>query len=250
MNKEISISVNSLTKSYPRENKLALNELTVNINKGEVFGFLGPNGAGKTTFFSILCGLFPPSSGTVNICGFDLISQSESIKKIIGVVPQDIALYSALSGRDNLLFIGRMYGVRGRELKLKVDQLLTFFGFDNNRFKSVKTYSGGMKRKINLIGGLLHDPEILLLDEPTVGVDVQTRTLIMNYLKKMNKEKKMTILYTSHYLEQAESFCNRIAIVEDGNILCIGKPKDLIVKENHHNLEDLFLKLTGRKITS
>ena len=250
MNKETSISVNSLTKSYNRENKLALNELTVNINKGEVFGFLGPNGAGKTTFFSILCGLFPPSSGTVNICGFDLVSQLESIKKFIGVVPQDIALYSALSGRDNLLFIGRMYGVRGRELKLKVDELLSFFGFDNNRFKSVKTYSGGMKRKINLIGGLLHDPEVLLLDEPTVGVDVQTRTLIMDYLKKLNREKKMTILYTSHYLEQAESFCNRIAIVENGNVLCMGNPKDLIIKENQDNLEGLFLKLTGRKITS
>lgn len=250
MNKEISICVNDLTKSYPRENKIALNELTVNINKGEVFGFLGPNGAGKTTFFSILCGLFPPTGGTVNICGFELSSKLESIKKILGVVPQDIALYSSLSGRDNLLFIGRMYGVRGAELKLKVDQLLTYFGFDDNRFKAVKSYSGGMKRKINLIGGLLHDPEILLLDEPTVGVDVQTRNSIMNYLKKLNREKNMTIIYTSHYLEQAESFCDRIAIVEDGNVLKLGKPKDLIVQENQKNLEDVFLKLTGRNITT
>jgi ABC-2 type transport system ATP-binding protein len=250
MDREISISVKQLSKKYTNSNSLALNNLSVDLFNGEIFGFLGPNGAGKTTFFSILCGLFPPTNGTVNVLGFDLKSELESVKKIIGVVPQDIALYPSLSGRDNLLYIGRMYGVRGVELKQKVNNFLDFFGFDDNRNKSVKTYSGGMKRKINLIGGLLHDPDILLLDEPTVGMDVQTRTAIMEYLKELNKEKKMTIIYTSHYLEQAEHFCDRIAILNKGNILKLGSPKDLILAENQSNLEELFLNLTGNKINS
>jgi ABC-2 type transport system ATP-binding protein len=250
MDREISISVKQLSKKYTNSNSLALNNLSVDVYNGEIFGFLGPNGAGKTTFFSILCGLFPQTNGAVNVLGYDLKSELESVKKIIGVVPQDIALYPSLSGRDNLLYIGRMYGVRGAELKQKVNDFLDFFCFDENRNKPVKSYSGGMKRKINLIGGLLHDPDILLLDEPTVGMDVQTRIAIMEYLKQLNKEKKMTIIYTSHYLEQAEHFCDRIAILNKGNILKIGSPKDLILAENQSSLEELFLNLTGNKINS
>ena len=149
---------------------------------------------------------------------------------------------------DNLMYIGRMYGVKERELKEKIDAFLTFFGFDDNRHKQVKTYSGGMKRKINLLGGLLHDPKILLLDEPTVGMDVQTRTSIMEYLKNLNEEKKMTIIYTSHYLEQAELFCDRIAIIDEGEILRLDTPKAMIAHEEKGNLEEVFLKLTGKQI--
>jgi ABC-2 type transport system ATP-binding protein len=248
MSKEVSVVVRQLSKTYSTGNAPALKALDLDISNGEIFGFLGPNGAGKTTFFSILCGLFSPSSGNVSVHGLDIKKDLEAVKRIIGVVPQDIALYNSLSGRDNLLYIGRMYGVKGMELKKKVDDYLTFFEFGENRNKAVKTYSGGMKRKINLIGGLLHDPEILLLDEPTVGMDVQTRSAIMEYLKALNKDKKMTIIYTSHYLEQAELFCNRIAIIDQGEILRLGQPKELIKQENQRNLEELFLSLTGRKI--
>lgn len=248
MSSEVSISINQLSKTYPGSDSLALNELSFDIKKGEIFGLLGPNGAGKTTFFSILCGLFAPSNGVVKVLGLDILSELDEVKKIIGVVPQDIALYPTLSGRDNLIYIGRMYGVRGPSLKQKIDEFLDFFGFDENRNKQVKTYSGGMKRKINLIGGLLHDPDVLLLDEPTVGMDVQTRTSIMGYLKQLNVKSKMTIIYTSHYLEQAELFCDRVAIIDNGEVLGLDSPKALISQENKNNLEEVFLKFTGRKI--
>lgn len=243
-----SISIQHLTKTYGGGGKLALNDLSLDIYQGEIFGLLGPNGAGKTTFFSILCGLFAPTRGKVEVLERDLASELDSIKKIIGVVPQDIALYPTLSGVDNLLFFGRMYGVKERELKEKIDRCLTLFGFGDNRHKKVNTYSGGMKRKINLLGGLLHDPKILLLDEPTVGMDVQTRTSIMQYLKDLNQEKNMTIIYTSHYLEQAELFCDRVAIINEGEVLRLETPKRLIEKEGKENLEEVFLKLTGKKI--
>jgi len=248
MSSDYSISIQHLSKSYGSDSKLALSDLSLDIEHGEIFGFLGPNGAGKTTFFSILCGLFPPSSGSVHMFGLDLDSQLDSVKKIIGVVPQDIALYPSLSGVDNLMYIGRMYGVKDKELKEKIDTFLSIFGFEDNRHKEVKTYSGGMKRKINLLGGLLHDPKILLLDEPTVGMDVQTRSSIMQYLKDLNEEKKMTIIYTSHYLEQAELLCDRIAIIDEGEILRLGSPRSMIMEEQKGNLEEVFLKLTGKKI--
>lgn len=248
MSAENSISIQHLSKSYGSDSKLALSDLSLDVKQGEIFGFLGPNGAGKTTFFSILCGLFPPSSGSVHMFGLNLDSHLDSVKKIIGVVPQDIALYPSLSGVDNLMYIGRMYGVKDKELKEKIDTFLTIFGFEDNRHKEVKTYSGGMKRKINLLGGLLHDPKILLLDEPTVGMDVQTRSAIMQYLKDLNEEKNMTIIYTSHYLEQAELFCDRIAIIDEGEILRLNSPKSMIIDEQKENLEEVFLKLTGKII--
>jgi len=248
MKKNSCIRVSNLSKKYSGSDSFALKDVTLEIFNGEIFGLLGPNGAGKTTFFSIVCGLLNATSGKAEIAGYSTDKDIESIKKIIGVVPQDIALYPTLSGRDNLMFIGRMYGLKGKVLKERVQECLSKFGFDKNSNEQVKKYSGGMKRRINLIGGILHEPEILLLDEPTVGMDVQTRTSMMEHLKELNKEKKMTILYTSHYLEQAELFCDRVAIMDQGQILCLGSPVDLIKKENGKDLEDVFLKFTGRKI--
>jgi ABC-2 type transport system ATP-binding protein len=246
--KESCIQISNLSKKYPGNDSFALKGLDLEIFSGEIFGLLGPNGAGKTTFFSIVCGLLNATSGNAVIAGYSINKDIESIKKIIGVVPQDIALYPTLSGRDNLLFIGRMYGLKGKLLKERVQVCLSKFGFDKNSDEPVKNYSGGMKRRINLIGGILHEPEILLLDEPTVGMDVQTRTSMMEHLKELNTHKKMTILYTSHYLEQAELFCDRVAIMDQGQLLCLGSPRELIKKENASDLEDLFLKFTGRKI--
>ena len=161
MKGDCCIRISNLSKKYPGNDSFALKEMNLDIFNGEIFGLLGPNGAGKTTFFSIICGLLNASSGSAEIAGYSISKDLESIKKIIGVVPQDIALYPTLSGRDNLLFIGRMYGLKGKVLKERVQECLSKFGFDNNSDEPVKNYSGGMKRRINLIGGILHNPSIL-----------------------------------------------------------------------------------------
>ncbi|MEO8762309.1 MAG: ABC transporter ATP-binding protein [Bacteroidia bacterium] len=242
------IHISKLVKQYQGSDGFALNEISFDIFDGEIFGLLGPNGAGKTTFLSILCGLLKPSSGDVSIYNYSLNKDIESIKKIFGVVPQDFALYPTLSGRDNLMYIGRMYGLRGNLLNDRVQTCLSKFGFDKNSDEPVKNYSGGMKRRINLIGGILHEPKVLLLDEPTVGMDVQTRTAIIEHLQELNQTKKTTIIYTSHNLDQAELFCNRVGIIDKGQLLCIDSPQELMKKENCADLEEVFLKLTGRKI--
>jgi ABC-2 type transport system ATP-binding protein len=242
------IHISKLSKKYQGSDSFALNEIGFDIFAGEIFGLLGPNGAGKTTFLSILCGLIRPTSGDVRVYGYSVGKEIESIKKILGVVPQDFAVYSALSGRDNLLYIGRMYGLTGKVLRDRVEECLSKFGFDKTADNPVKNYSGGMKRRINLIGGILHQPKVLLLDEPTVGMDVQTRTAIIDYLRALNKAKGTTIIYTSHNLNQAELFCSRIGIIDKGQLLCIDSPRELMKKEGCADLEEVFLKLTGRKI--
>lgn len=248
MKEDSSIRIRGLYKKYRGSKEFALKGIDLEIRDGEIFGILGPNGAGKTTLLSILSGLVESGEGDVTVCGYSVKESIQSIKKLMGIVPQSIALYPGLSGRDNLLYIGRMYGMDGKELKRRVDAALALFGFDSNANDAVKKYSGGMKRRINLIGGLLHDPKVLLLDEPTLEMDVQTRASIIEHLKKINREKRMTILYTSHYLEQAETFCDRIAIIDQGNILCKGTPAQLMAQEGCTDLEEVFLKLTGRKI--
>lgn len=245
------ISIENLIKHYSGATSNALDGLNLQINKGEVFGVLGPNGAGKTTLFSILSGILPYTQGNVSVCGLPLKKDLESIKYKLGVVPQEIALYPSLSAKDNLLYIGRMYGLSGKELEEKVNFRINQFGLTENQNRPIKTYSGGMKRRINLLGGILHQPEVLILDEPTEGMDVQSRAVMMEMLRQLNKEEGMTILYTSHYLEQAEVFCDRISILNHGNQLVIGSPKDLLEQHNDVNsLEELFLKLTGKAIVS
>jgi ABC-2 type transport system ATP-binding protein len=243
------VSVHNLVKHYQNAHSNALDGMNLEIFKGEVFGVLGPNGAGKTTLFSILSGILPYTKGDVQVCGLSLKSDLETIKYKLGVVPQEIALYPSLSAKDNLLYIGRMYGLSGKELEEKVDYRIQQFGLTEIQDKPVKTYSGGMKRRINLLGGILHEPEVLILDEPTEGMDVQSRAVMMEMLRKLNKEEGMTILYTSHYLEQAEVFCDRVTIINHGKQLIVGKPSELL---NAHtelkSLEELFLKLTGNAI--
>lgn len=246
--KENGIHISKLSKQYPGNDSFALKEISFDIFDGEIFGLLGPNGAGKTTFLSILCGLLKPTGGDVSVYSYSLNKDTEAIKKIFGVVPQDFALYNTLSGRDNLMYIGRMYGLKGSVLKDRVQECLSKFGFDNNSNELVKNYSGGMKRRINLIGGILHEPKVLLLDEPTVGMDVQTRMAIIEHLQELNRTKRITIIYTSHNLDQAELFCKRVGIIDKGQLLCIGSPQDLMKQENCTDLEEVFLKLTGRKI--
>ena len=223
----------------------SLDDFSLDIIEGEVFGVLGPNGAGKTTLISILCGLLKPTSGSFTINGLNYYNNAFDIKKIIGVVPQEYALYPTLTARENLHYFGSMYGLKGEDLKAKVSNSLDFLGLLKFADKKIETFSGGMKRRINLIAGILHEPKVLFLDEPTVGVDVHSKNAIIEYLRQLNK-KGTTIIYTSHHLSEAEDFCTHIAIVDRGKIYAKGTPKQLISEtENAQNLEDVFISLTG-----
>jgi len=242
------IELKYLTKVYKGASVPAIDNISLNINKGEIYGLLGPNGAGKTTTISILCGLFSPTSGSVFIDGMEYQNSAENIKNIIGVVPQEIALYPSLTARENLSFFGHMYGLHGKELKNRISECLELFGLEKNANRRIKTFSGGMKRRINIIAGILHKPKIIFLDEPTVGVDVQSRNVILDHLKTINKEGT-SIIYTSHYMEEAENFCSRVAIIDKGHVLTEGKPRDLInSKEEYTDLESIFLNITGRAL--
>jgi len=248
MNNPAIIEIQDLNKTFKHAAEPAVNGISFSINRNEIFGLLGPNGAGKTTTISILCGLFPPTSGKVLIDGKDLHTEPGSIKNIIGIVPQDIALYPTLTARENLAFYGSMYGLHGKELKDKIDNWLQKLGLTDAAKRKVSTYSGGMKRRVNLIAGVLHGPKILFLDEPTVGVDVQSRNVIIEHLKALNATGT-TIIYTSHHMEEAENFCTRVSIIDHGKILTEGTPAELISRNaGSTNLENVFLNLTNRKL--
>lgn len=242
------VEIEDLTKIFKDSDEPAVKGISFKIYKNEVFGLLGPNGAGKTTTISILCGLFAPTSGKVIIDGMILSENASTIKQIIGVVPQDIALYPTLTARENLEFYGSMYGLSGKDLKEKINVWLEKLGLTKAANRRIETFSGGMKRRVNLIASILHQPKILFLDEPTVGIDVQSRNVIIEHLKELNAQGT-TIIYTSHHLEEAENFCTDIAIIDYGKILSQGSPKDLIANTpGSSNLEDVFLNLTKRKL--
>ncbi len=248
MSNQPIIIVDHLTKQFKTAAEPSVRCISLAVKQNEIFGLLGPNGAGKTTTISMLCGLFPPSSGSITINGYNLQQNSNAVKQIIGVVPQDIALYPTLTGRENLQFFGHMYGLKGKELDVKVDVWLEKLGLTAKANHKVTEYSGGMKRRINLITGILHSPKVLFLDEPTVGVDVQSRTVIIERLKELNTEGT-TIIYTSHHMEEAEHFCTRVSIIDQGKILAEDEPKALInTYPGSKNLEDVFLHLTKRKL--
>lgn len=207
---------------------VAVNDVSFTMQEGEVFGLLGPNGAGKSTTISMLTCLYPPTAGEMCIAGRDVIKEADAVKKLIGVVPQDIALYPTLSARDNLRFFGEMYGLKGRDLNERIETVIEYVSMAERSRDAVKTYSGGMKRRINLAAGLIHNPKLLFLDEPTVGVDPQSRNHIFESVERLNKEQGMSILYTTHYMEEAERLCHRIAIIDRGQIIAMDTPKNLI----------------------
>lgn len=242
------IDIQNITKKYKDADFYSVNGISLHIKKGEIFGLLGPNGAGKTTLISMLCGLVKPTSGTYSIDGLSAEHQNEDIQKIIGIVPQEYALYPTLTARENLMYFGSLYGLRKEILSSKINDGLQRVGLSEFADRKIKHFSGGMKRRCNLLAGILHDPKVLFLDEPTVGVDVQSRKLIIDYLKELNSAG-MTIIYTSHHLNEAEDFCTQIAIVDQGKIYAEGSPKQLIVQtENARNLEDVFIALTGKDL--
>ncbi len=246
MSRQPIIEIRELTKIYKGAGEPAINGISLDIFPNEIFGLLGPNGAGKTTTISILCGLFSATKGSVLIDGLDSYTNPEQIKQMIGVVPQDLALYPTLTGRENLTFFGNMYGLRGPALRDRINHYLGVFGLEKHANRLVSKYSGGMKRRVNLIAGLLHDPKIIFLDEPTVGIDVQSRVVILEYLKELNK-RGITIIYTSHYMEEAEHLCHRVAIIDRGNIISLGNPADLLAGHpEFKSLEHIFIHLTGK----
>ena len=218
------LEVKELSKSYG--NIKAVGGISFEIQKGEIFGLLGPNGAGKTTTISMLSCLLKSDSGDAFVDGYSILKDSTEVKKRIGVVPQDVSLYPTLSAQENLVFFGEMYGLTGSKLREKVDEVLEIVGLKDRRKEAINKYSGGMKRRINIAVGLLPSPKLLILDEPTVGVDPQSRTNILETLKELNKEG-LTILYTSHYMEEVEFLCHRIAIMDLGKIIAIGSLNEL-----------------------
>ena len=242
------IEIENLSKVFKNAFEPAVNKVSLKVETNSIFGLLGPNGAGKTTIISILCGVMKPTSGDVTLGGLKLNENLDQIKQIIGVVPQDIALYPTLTARENLDYYGAMYGLTGKEKKDKIESWLDKLGLVQAADRKVETFSGGMKRRVNLIASVLHDPKILFLDEPTVGVDVQSRNVIIEHLKELNKAGT-TIIYTSHHMEEAEYFCEKIAIIDYGVILTQGTPKQLIDEnQGAKDLQDVFLNLTKRKL--
>lgn len=220
------LEVEDLEKKYGDFS--AVKGINFSVEEGEVFGLLGPNGAGKTQTILMLTGVIPPTSGTARIAGHDILTDMDEVKKVNGLVPQDLALYPTLSARVNLNFFGRIYGLRGVELKERVEDVLRIVALTDRADQAIDKYSGGMKRRVNIAAGLVHHPKLLFLDEPTVGVDPQSRNHIFESVLRLNRERNMSVVYTSHYMEEVELLCNRVAIIDEGDIIAMDTVKNLI----------------------
>lgn len=244
---EIILDVKRLCKSYKNKVEPVLNDLKLQVKKGAFYGILGPNGAGKTTLINILCGLIPPDSGHIQVLGQHPRSFSGLQKIGLGIVPQEIALYEALSAKENLQFFGHAYRIPMPILNAKIDEYTKMFGLENAIHRPISTYSGGMKRRVNLMAGILHDPDILFLDEPTVGIDVQSRMKIIDFLKAYNASGK-TIFYTSHHMREAESLCSMVGIMDAGVLVAEASPRELMQGYSCNSLEEVFLAITGKHL--
>jgi len=218
------LEVQNLAKHYG--DFQAVKGVSFNIEEGEIFSLLGPNGAGKTTTISMLSTLYTPTSGDATIGGHSVTRDPMSVRNIIGVVPQDLALYEDLTARENLIFWGQMYNLSGKSLNTRVDEVLEQIGLTDKAKNRVKTFSGGMKRRVNIGVGLLHKPRLLFMDEPTVGIDPQSRRAILDTVKDLNKQG-MTLLYTTHYMEEAQELSNRVGIIDHGEMIALGTQKEL-----------------------
>jgi ABC-2 type transport system ATP-binding protein len=243
------LTFTNVRKSFGKT--VAVDGLSLSVRKGKVFGLLGPNGAGKSTSVSLAVGLLAPDSGTVTIDGGD--PSDPAVRQRIGVAPQALAIYDLLSGDENLRFFGQMYGLSGKALDARVAWCLDFVGLTDRRRDRTGTYSGGMKRRLNLAAALVHDPDLLLLDEPTVGVDPQSRNSIFDSIEALHREGR-TIIYTTHYMEEAARLCERVAIIDHGRLLALGTVDELIATHGGEatvvvqgpTLEKVFLNMTGR----
>lgn len=218
------LEVNDIVKKYG--DFTAVKGISFDIQEGEIFSLLGPNGAGKTTTISMLSTLYTPTSGDATIAGYSITKNPMAVKQVIGVIPQDLALYEDLTARENLVFWGQMYGLSGEALNSRIDEVLEQIGLVDKAKDRVKTYSGGMKRRVNIGIGLLHKPRLLFMDEPTVGIDPQSRRAILDTVRDLNKQG-MTVLYTTHYMEEAQELSNRVGIIDHGELIALGTQKEL-----------------------
>lgn len=239
------IVIENLTKKF--EDVTAVDGLSLEIEKRELFGLLGPNGAGKTTVINVLCGLLYPTSGSVHVGGYDVQKDTAKVKELIGVCPQDTAAYPFLSGRENVELFGNLHTMPKMKLKKNTEELLEKMSLSEDAGRRLGKYSGGMKRRINLIMALVHDPEIAFLDEPTVAMDPQSRHAVWDFIRELKKRGK-TIILTTHYMEEAEELCDRIGIIDHGKLIALDSPKQLKDRFKAKDLEEVFIELTGRKI--
>jgi ABC-2 type transport system ATP-binding protein len=239
------IVVKDLTKRFG--DITAINGLNLEIRKGEMFGFLGPNGAGKTTTISVLCGLLEPTAGTATVAGHDVTKETSKMQQHIGVCPQEAAVFKFLTGRENMELLGNLHGVEKKVLRERTTALLEAADFVETAKRRAKGYSGGMMRQLNLLMALVSDPEIVFLDEPTVGMDARARRRTWEYIASL-KDQDKTVILTTHYIEEAQALSDRVGIIDYGDLIALGTPEELMEKHEADDLEAVFLKITGRRI--
>jgi ABC-2 type transport system ATP-binding protein len=240
-----AIVIENLVKKF--EDVTAVDGVSLQVAKGELFGLLGPNGAGKTTTINILCGLVKPTNGSAKVGGYDVQKEPAKVKELIGVCPQETAIYPYLTGAENVELFGNLHAMNKETVKKRRDMMLEKMGLTQDAKRKAEKYSSGMKRRLSLILALIHDPQIAFLDEPTVAMDPQSRHAVWGFIKELKKEDK-TIILTTHYMEEAEELCDRVGIIDHGKLIALGSPEDLISKNKVNNLEEVFIKLAGRKI--
>jgi len=248
----VEVQVTDLVKHFGKHE--AVKGVSFTIGRGEIFGLLGPNGAGKSTTINMMCGYLTPTSGDTLIDGVSVAKEPLRVKRMLGVVPQEIALYKDLTSLENLEFFGQLYGMSPNERRERTAEVLQFVGLYDRRKEPIKNFSGGMQRRINMAVAMIHQPQFLMMDEPTVGVDPQSRENIFDTIEKV-RDSGTTILYTTHYMEEAERLCNHIAIMDDGQIIAMGTLEQLLALRDQsreitrpHGLQELFIQLTGKTL--
>lgn len=241
------VKIKNVTKRF--DDKLVLDNVSFEVYEGEIFGFIGPNGAGKSTLINIMTSLLSPDSGEIKICGYDIVNESIKAKENIGYVPQDLALLEGLTAFDNLEFFGALYGLKGKLLKERINEALEISGLMEKKKEKVKKFSGGMKRRLNIAIGILNHPKVLILDEPTVGIDPQSRNHIFTFIKRISKEWGTTVIYTSHYMEEVEELCNRVFIIDLGQEIAYGTKNEIKNSVSSNNKISIELeKVSGEVI--
>ena len=248
----LEVEVRNLVKTFGKQQ--AVRDVSFTIGKGEIFGLLGPNGAGKSTTISMMCGYLEPTSGDTQIGSISVKKEPRKAKRLVGVVPQEIALYKDLTSLENLEFFGEIYGLSAKERRARAEEVLHFVGLYERRKEAVQTFSGGMQRRINMAIAMMHQPAFLMMDEPTVGVDPQSRENIFETIEKI-RDQGTTVLYTTHYMEEAERMCDHIAIMDEGRIIAMGTLDQLLALRDQqrelprpHGLQELFIQLTGKTL--
>lgn len=244
------LKLSGLSKKFG--NKTAVDHISLEIKEGEIFGLLGPNGAGKSTTLNMVCSLLKPTSGNIEIFEMNTSNNMKKIKKKIGYIPQELAIHGNLKAWENVELFTSLYGIKGKELKSAIDKSLEFVGLLDRKNDFAKNFSGGMKRRLNIACAIGHNPLLMIFDEPTVGIDPQSRNFILEKIKTANKNGA-TIIYTSHYMEEVETICSRIAIIDNGRIIAVGTREELVrlvtsKPDSNISLEEVFLTLTGKKL--